>query len=60
MLIKNSHKKKNDFIICCIPNFICSGIQDLDLSILKTLTPLSFRNVLQPAVPQIAPGMIHL
>ena len=30
--------------------FLCSTIPDLDLGILKTLTRVCFRNVLQPAV----------
>ena len=38
--------------------FLCSGIPDLALGILKMLTRVCFRDVLQPALYQFVPGMI--
>ena len=51
MLIKNivSRNKKIDVNIFFFP-FLCFGIPDLDLEILKMLIRVSFRDVLQPAV----------
>ena len=38
--------------------FLCSGIPDLTLGILKMLSGVCFRDVLQPAFYQFVPGMI--
>ena len=38
--------------------FLCSGIPDLALGILKMLLIVCFRDVLQPAFYQFVPGMI--
>ena len=40
--------------------FLCSGILDLPLLILKMLIRVCFRNALQPTVCQFVPGMIWL
>ena len=41
-------------------SFLYSAIPDLDLGILKMLTRVCFRDVLQPAVYYFVPGMIWL
>ena len=38
--------------------FLCTGIPDLALGILKMLIHVCFRDVLQPVVYQFVPGMI--
>ena len=38
--------------------FLCSGIPDLALGILKMLICVCFHDVLQPALYQFVPGMI--
>ena len=40
--------------------FLCSGIPDLALGILKMLIRLCFRDLLQPAVYKFFPGMTWL
>ena len=40
--------------------FLCSGIPDLALGILKMLIHVSFRDVLQPAIHYFVPGMTLL
>ena len=40
--------------------FLCSGIPDLAIGILKMLIRVCFRDVLQPAVYKFVPGMMTL
>ena len=58
-LIKAKKKKKKDAHMFFFP-FLCSGIPDLALGILKKLICVCFRDVLQPAVYKFVPGMIWL
>ena len=52
-------EKKIDVHMFFFP-FLCSGIPDLALGILKMLIRVSFRDGLQPAVYWFVPGMIWL
>ena len=57
--LEHSLMKKKDVHMFFFP-FLCSGIPDLALGILKMLLVVCFRDVLQPAFYQFVPGMIWL
>ena len=52
-------KEKIDVYMFFFP-FLCSGISDLALGILKMLIRVCFRGVLQPTVCLFVPGMVWL
>ena len=57
--LEHSMKKKLDVHMFFFL-FLCSGISDLALRILKMLVRVCFRDILHPAIYQFVPGIIPL
>ena len=56
--LEQFHERKKIDVYMFFSLFLCSGIPNLALGILRMLIHVCFRDALQPAVYQFVPGMI--